>query len=251
MTDATAPAQPGRWGLQPPGVLTRLLRGPVRRAVTPWLQRRLARASRQTQRWQYRGLSIQVEPGVFPPGPTLSAATFVDWLLSPAGPGPWTGRRVLDLGCGSGIVGLALARAGADVTASDIHPAAAANAAANARANGLRLRVVVADLLSGLEASRFDAVLITPPYYPREPNSLSERAWFCGEGFGYFHALFAQLAALDLRRIEVLMVLSEDCSETGIGAAARAQGLVLQARGAGRRWLERAVILRVCKVEAA
>lgn len=250
MTDKAMPATRGCWGLAPPGVLTRLLRGPVRRALSPWLQRRLARAGQRAQPWRFGGLALRIDPGVFPPGPTLSSATFVHWLLSPQGPGPWAGRRVLDLGCGCGIVGLALARAGADVTASDIHPAAAACAAANARANGLALRVVVADLLAGIDTARLDTVLITPPYYPCEPASLAERAWFCGEGFSYFHALFAQLAALDLARVEVLMIVSEDCSEAGIGAAARAHGLALQWRGTGRRWLERAVILRVSNWEA-
>lgn len=234
-----------RWGLPPPGPLTKLLRGPVRRAVSPWLQRRLARAGHEVQRWQLGRLRLRVDPGVFPPGPTLVSAMFVRWLLSAEGPGPWSGRRVLDLGCGSGVIGLALAQAGARVIASDINPVAALNAAANARANGLDVAVVVADLLAGIRASALDCVVINPPYYARVPRSMPERAWFCGAGFEYFHALFAQLAALDLARVEVLMVLSEDCDEAGIRQAARAHGLDLRLRGRGRHWLEWAAMLRV------
>lgn len=246
MSDPTLSHPGTAWGLPRPGWLARCLRGRVRQAVSPWLQRRLARDSRQPQHWRLGTLRLRIDPGVFPPGPTLSSATFVDWLLSREGPGPWAGRRVLDLGCGSGVIGLALAQAGAEVLASDIHPAAAANAAANARANGLAMTVVVADLLAGIRTSALDCILVTPPYYPRQPASLAERAWFCGEGFEYFQALFAQLAAVDLTRVDVLMILSEDCQEPGIRGAARAHGLVLQARGHGRRWMERAVILRVC-----
>lgn len=245
MTGQVATAGRGRWGLPPAGLWVRLLRGPVRRVVSPWLQRRVVRAGHTTKHWRLGALRLRIDPGVFPPGPTLSSATFVDWLLSPQGPGPWAGRRVLDMGCGSGVVGLALARAGALVVASDINPGAAANAAANARANGIALTVVVADMLAGIRTAGLDGIVITPPYYPRRPASMPERAWFCGEGFEYFHALFAQLAALDLARIQVLMIVSEDCQEAGIRAAAAAQGLTLELRGSGRRWLERAAFLRV------
>ncbi|PTT86935.1 methyltransferase [Pelomonas sp. HMWF004] len=203
------------------------------------------RAGTEVQHWRLGRLCLRIDPGVFPPGPTLSSAAFVRWLLSADGPGPWLGRRVLDLGCGSGVIGLALAQAGAEVTASDVNPDAVANAAANARANGLPLTAVVADLLTGIRTSALDCVLITPPYYPRAPGNLAERAWFCGEGFEYFHALFEQLAAVDLARTEVLMIVSEDCDEGGIRQAARRHGLQLELRGAGRHWLEWAAVLRV------
>lgn len=57
-------------------------------------------------------------------------------------------RRVLDMGCGSGILAIAAARTWpARVVASDVDPAAVRVAAANARANGVaaRLRVVPSD----------------------------------------------------------------------------------------------------------
>lgn len=58
------------------------------------------------------------------------------------------GRRVLDLGAGSGLVAVAAALAGAaTVVANDIDPYAALAIRANARANGVEVRPVVADLL--------------------------------------------------------------------------------------------------------
>jgi ribosomal protein L11 methyltransferase len=51
-------------------------------------------------------------------------------------------RRVLDLGCGSGILGIAMAKMWAcGVLATDIDPAAVTVAAGNAAANGMRARV--------------------------------------------------------------------------------------------------------------
>ena len=58
------------------------------------------------------------------------------------------GRTVLDLAAGSGLVGIAAARAGASqVTANDIDPYAAAAQELNARANGVNLVTLTTDLL--------------------------------------------------------------------------------------------------------
>jgi len=60
------------------------------------------------------------------------------------------GRRVLDLGCGSGIVAIAAAKAGvAQVTAVDVDPYAVAATELNAGTNGVTLTAIHADLLGG------------------------------------------------------------------------------------------------------
>jgi predicted nicotinamide N-methyase len=60
------------------------------------------------------------------------------------------GRRVLDVGAGSGLVAIAAARAGAaHVRAVDIDPAAVAAIGRNARANGVTVHAERADVLAG------------------------------------------------------------------------------------------------------
>ncbi len=60
------------------------------------------------------------------------------------------GRRVLDLGCGGGLVAIAAAKAGArEVAAVDVDPAAVAAARLAGAANGVDLRVACADALVG------------------------------------------------------------------------------------------------------
>lgn len=60
------------------------------------------------------------------------------------------GRRVIDLGCGSGLVGIAAAQAGAaQVTAVDVDPFAVAAAQVNAVANGVGLEALCTDLTEG------------------------------------------------------------------------------------------------------
>lgn len=64
-------------------------------------------------------------------------------------PGLVAGRTVLDLACGSGLVAIAAARAGAAaVVAADVDPLAGAATGLNAEANAVTVRVLVADLLA-------------------------------------------------------------------------------------------------------
>lgn len=59
------------------------------------------------------------------------------------------GERVLDYGCGSGILAVAAARLGAsEVDAVDIDPQSVATAAANAALNGVALRAALPDALA-------------------------------------------------------------------------------------------------------
>ncbi len=83
------------------------------------------------------------------------------------------GRRVLDLGCGSGLVGIAAARAGAaSVIAADIDRYALAALGLNAIANGVAIETVPGDLLGG-ETPDVELVLAGDLFYEA---GLAERA---------------------------------------------------------------------------
>lgn len=76
--------------------------------------------------------------------------------------------RVLDAGCGCGLIGLMLAQRGAErVTMVDIDPAAAAEASANALASPWadRCRVFCADFLTFATDEHFDSIVSNPPYF--------------------------------------------------------------------------------------
>lgn len=81
------------------------------------------------------------------------------------GPPP---RRVLDLCCGGGCIGLAVARYFPEVQVDlvDIDPAALDLARENADLLGLgdRIRVIRSDLFSAVEDARYDLILSNPPY---------------------------------------------------------------------------------------
>ncbi|MFS8111676.1 50S ribosomal protein L11 methyltransferase [Rhizobium jaguaris] len=75
------------------------------------------------------------------------------------------GRRVLDLGAGSGIVGIAAAKAGAaEVIAADVDPYAIAAIGLNATINGVTILPVLADLTKG-ELPATDIVCVGDLFY--------------------------------------------------------------------------------------
>jgi len=78
------------------------------------------------------------------------------------------GRRVLDLGSGSGLVAIAAAMAGAvPVIAADIEAFSEAAIALNAEANGVHVEALIADLLDAPASHepRYDVILVGDLFY--------------------------------------------------------------------------------------
>jgi ribosomal protein L3 glutamine methyltransferase len=112
----------------------------------------------------FAGRRYLVEPGVLIPRSPIAElieAEFSPWL-------PHTPERILDLGTGSGCIGIACAHAFpyAHVTLSDTDDKALALAERNVVLHdvGDRVEVVRADVFDGLLPSRYDLIVTNPPY---------------------------------------------------------------------------------------
>lgn len=98
-------------------------------------------------------------------------------------PGIVEGKRVLDIACGSGLIAVAAARAGAaDVAANDIDPLCEAAVALNAAANNVTVAWRGGDLLDG-PAPDVDVILAGDVFYQRQ---MAERftAWLAQAAAG-------------------------------------------------------------------
>jgi release factor glutamine methyltransferase len=77
----------------------------------------------------------------------------------------FTGKTTLDMGTGSGILGLFAALQGATVTVADVSEAAANHAAKAAHSLGVKVDAVVSNLFANIKGT-FEVVLFNPPYLP-------------------------------------------------------------------------------------
>lgn len=80
------------------------------------------------------------------------------------------GKRCIDMGCGSGIQGIVLARSrAAHVTFSDISPAAVANTQENVRAYALANTTIVQGDLFKNAPDKADVIIFNHPFFADEP----------------------------------------------------------------------------------
>ncbi len=100
---------------------------------------------------------IRLDPGLaFGTGTHPTTRMCLRWLATQAAALAVPGARVLDYGCGSGILAIGAALHGAtDIDAVDIDPAAVQATVDNAAANGVQLRAGLPQAVEG----RYDVVL--------------------------------------------------------------------------------------------
>lgn len=112
--------------------------------------------------WSFLGLSMLVRRGVLIPraDTEVVAEKAISFLRKRRS------RRVLDLCCGTGCIGIALAvYAEAQVAAADISAACCALAGENAARNGIPLDIRRGDLFEPVQSEeRFDLMVCNPPY---------------------------------------------------------------------------------------
>ena len=111
-------------------------------------------------RREFFGLPFEVNPAVLIPRPDTEL--LVELALERMAPR----AKVLDMGCGSGAIAVALAhsRPDAAVCALDVSAAALEVARRNADANGVRVDFIRSDWYAALQTECFDVIVSNPPY---------------------------------------------------------------------------------------
>lgn len=89
-------------------------------------------------------------------------------------------KNALDMGTGSGIIALEMAKKGAEVTAIDINPEAIEEVSRKAEEEELEIKVKESNLFENLE-EKFDLIVFNPPYLPGEKGVGDEEIWRGGE----------------------------------------------------------------------
>ncbi|WP_064014743.1 class I SAM-dependent methyltransferase [Deinococcus puniceus] len=118
----------------------------------------------------YEAYGVQVTglPGVFSAGRLDKATTlFLAHLTAmvEAGTLNLAGKRVLDLGCGTGVIGAWAAKQGAEVTLVDGDLSSVRSAEATLHANTLTGECIHSDVDASLGQRTFDLILTNPPFH--------------------------------------------------------------------------------------
>jgi len=145
---------------------------------------------------EFWGTDFIVSPAVLIPRPETEHV--IETVLACVGRTP-TALRIVDVGTGSGCIALALAKElpQAEIYASDISSETLGIARANAARHQLesRIRFHKADLLQGMESSRFDFVVSNPPYVG---ESEEDQVQLEVRKFEPRHAVFAGPSGLEV-----------------------------------------------------
>lgn len=139
------------------------------------------------------GFTFVVRPTVFNPNDFISSKIFASYINTL----DLTGKNILDMGAGSGIVSIFAASKGANCTACDINPQAVRCITENAAKNNLssQVKAYESDLFdflnipysSSVDAKPdmlFDIIFFNPPYFKGIPANNFERAFKGGTDLG-------------------------------------------------------------------
>ncbi len=184
--------------------------------------------------FKYNNISITILPSVFHPGFFYSTKIVLDFLSTQA----LSGKKLLELGCGSGLIAVFAAQKEAEVTASDINTKAIENVLLNAKRNNVIIEAIHSNLFAQLPLTKWDWIVINPPYYPSDPVNEAEHAWYCGQEHQYFENLFRSLANYSQPESKVLMILSEVCDMQKIFSIAYNQNFVLEMISEKKVWVD-------------
>lgn len=150
--------------------------------------------------WEFMGLPFKVREGILIPRSEteLLCEQGFDFLETR----PENRRRVLDLCCGTGCIGICAAKyvRGTDVTLIDKYDIPLEVANENAKLNGVDVKIVRGDALSSPDGAlgKFDLILTNPPYITakdmktlqKEVTYEPETALFGGEdGLDFYRSI--------------------------------------------------------------
>ncbi len=130
-----------------------------------------------------KGFTFTVYPSVFNPNDYFSSKIFAKFILSLD---DLSGKYILDMGCGSGVVSVFAASKGAGCFAVDVNAVSVKTADENAAENGFsdKIKAVQSNLFENIPPEeKFDIIFFNPPYYEKEPKTDFEKAFYTGSGF--------------------------------------------------------------------
>ena len=128
-------------------------------------------------RIRLRGICLELDRNVYIPAEdSLLLLDSIEQL------GNLNGKRCLDVGTGTGLAAIYMAKRGCETYATDISPKSVELARRNAKLNKVLIQVTQGNLLTHFRDRSFDLISFNPPYLPErpDPDSPITYAWAGG-----------------------------------------------------------------------
>lgn len=218
-----------------------VLKNIIAHTYKPLLERYLSKL----RSYSYENIQLQIPPQVFHPGFFFSTRLLLNYIKQL----PMKGKSLLEPGCGSGLISIYAARKGASVVSTDINHVAIEFLRKNSRQNQVALTIIQSDLFQHIPEQEFDIIAINPPYYKKQPQTLKDYAWNCGENGEYFTMLFTRLNNYIHEGSEVYMVLFEGCDMKMITDIALQNQFALHCVRTHKNLLEENFIFKIEKIK--
>lgn len=221
------------------------MRGVVKYIVNTTYKPLLAKYLSKTRTYCYKGIRLEVPSQVFHPGFFFSTKLLLHFVSKQN----LRGKRLLEIGAGSGLLSIYAAKKGASVVASDINPVSVKCLKINAAENGIEMIAVQSDVFESIPKQNFDFIVLNPPYYKKNPSSLYDYGWYCGENGEYFQKLFKHLSGYVYKSSNVLMVLCDGCDLEMINSIACEYGFGFRCVHEKQTILEKNFIFKIEKTK--
>jgi len=165
--------------------------------------------NRKPRRVTVAGIKLSTDPRVFHPGQHFSSKILARYVAAL----DLSDHRLLDMGTGSGVIGVVAARQGAEVVAIDVNPQAAWLSEHNARVHqaGKKMKVLCGELFTPLAPNiKFDWIVFNPPFFPRAVKQAAELALHAGDGYATIARFLNSAKSFLSPSGKILMILSSD-----------------------------------------
>jgi release factor glutamine methyltransferase len=152
-------------------------------------------------------------------------------LLRSCLPKDLVGKKVLEIGPGSGILSVACAQRGAEVVAVDIDPLAVKATRRAAMDAQVTVVVVEGDLFEPVSDERFNLIVCNPPYLPDEPKDPDVALDGGPEGWEFIDRLLSQAKEHLSDNGKVLLLFSSHSMPDKVAISLHKHGFVSRLLG--------------------
>jgi len=141
---------------------------------------------------RFQGQDYLGHDTLFDPLQTSGGKAIAEWADQHLRPG----MRIIEIGCGVGSLSCFIQLLGGNVLGIDIDPRAVAMAQRNAALLQSNARFCVSDLWEWYEGDGADVIVVNPPMFAGQPESLLEHRNLAGPDFEYFDLLWEGILAV-------------------------------------------------------